>query len=223
MNTRPLFWILAFVLIVCIVGCQKQDAEPVAAAEVAEETAKERPSPGGIGATNELALGTLRLEGTADAITPEQAVNLLPLWQIIQAGSLKSQAETEAVLTQIKGKMSESQLSAIEAMSMTMEDMQAWMQEQGIEMPAPQGDGQGGRAGGPGALGDLSEEERAKMREQFQSMNAEERATRMAEMGIQRPEGGQGPGANPGMARGGRQSSPMLSPLIALLTARAAP
>ena len=89
------------------------------------------------------ALGTLRLEGTADAVTSEQAADLLPLWQIIEGGSLKSAAETEAVLSQIKGKMTESQIAAIEATSMTMADMQAWMAEQGIEMRMPQGGGQG--------------------------------------------------------------------------------
>jgi len=175
---------------------------------------------GDLDGTSLLALGTLELEGTADAVTASQAAELMPLWQVIRDGTLKSTAETEAVTKQIEGKMTASQLAAIEAMGLTMDDMQAWMQEQGIEMPAPQGDSQGGGPGGPGALGDLSEEERAQMREQFQNMSAEERATRVAEMGIQRPEGGEG--AVPPGPGGARSSNLILGPLVELLTARAA-
>jgi hypothetical protein len=157
---------------------------------------------------NRLALGTLELEDGGDAVTAAQAAELLPLWQVIQGGSLKSDAETEAVLEQIEGKMTEPQLAAIEAMGLTFEDMQAWMQEQGIEIPArPEG-----RQGGLGAFGDLSEEERAQMREQLQT--PEERAMRMAEMGVQRPEGAEG-------RPGGVQGNVVLEPLIELLTERA--
>jgi hypothetical protein len=108
-------------------------------------------------------------------------------------------------------------LAAIEAMGLTFEDVQAWMQEQGIEMPAPP-QGQGG----PGAFGELSEDERAQMREQMQTpggVTAEERATRMAEMGIQRPEGAEGrQGGAPGSSK---QANLLLEPLIELLTERA--
>ena len=34
---------------------------------------------------NQLAYGTLRLEGTADAVAADQAAKLLPLWQALQA------------------------------------------------------------------------------------------------------------------------------------------
>jgi hypothetical protein len=167
---------------------------------------------------NRLALGTLELEDGDDAVTAAQAAELLPLWQIIQGGALKSGAETEAVLKQIEGKMTEPQLAAIEAMGLTFEGMLAWMQEQGIEMPARRE----GQQGGPGAFQDLSEEERAQMREQLQTpggVTPEERATRMAEMGVPRPEGAEGrPGGVPG---GGAQGNLVLEPLIEILTERA--
>jgi hypothetical protein len=220
MNIKPLFWILAFVLVVSAVGCQQQqESEPVAAVEIAEETTNKSDNDG-LDATSELVLGTLRLEDTADAVTPEQAVDLLSLWQIIQGGSLKSAAETAAVLTQIRGKMSETQLAAIESMALTAEDMQGWMAEQGIEMPGPQAagqDGEGGSRAAPEGIQNLSEEERAQM----QNMTPEERATRMAEMGIERPEGQEG-GMPAGAGGGMRQANLMIAPLIDLLTARAA-
>jgi hypothetical protein len=165
-----------------------------------------------------LALGTLKLEGTEDAVTAGQAAELLPLWQMVGSGSLQGAAETQAVLKQIEGSMTQSQRAVIDAMELTFGDMQAWMDEQGIEMPAPPQ----GRQGGPGAFQNMSEEERAGMREEFQSMTAEERATRMAELGFQPPEGqGSGTGAIPNRG-GGRQFNLLLDPLIELLEERAA-
>ena len=218
MKVKSLFWILAFALAVSVVGCQKQGAEPVADADVAAPSTNERG--GGMDATNELVLGTLKLEGSGEAVTPAQAAKLLPLWQIVQSGSLQGAAEMEAVLKQIKGAMTEPQLTAIEGMALTFQDIQAWMQEQGIEMPArPEG-----QQGGAGAFQNMSEEERAKMREEFQNMSDEQRATRMAELGFQRPEGGgQGGAPGGGMTRGGGgQFNVLLDPLIGLLTERAA-
>lgn len=110
-------------------------------------------------ASSQLALGIFHLQGTENAVTPEQARTLLPLWQAIQAGSLQSDAETNAVLKQIEGGMTAEQLAAIAAMQLTREDLGTWMQEQGIEFgPRP------GGAGGQGPFADLSEEERAARR-----------------------------------------------------------
>jgi hypothetical protein len=108
-----------------------------------------------------LALGTLKLEDTGSAVTPAEAAELLPLWRTIATGSLQSDAETNAGLTQIEGAMSGPQLAAINAMELEGGDVQVWVQEQGIAMPAPPG-GQG-NSSGPGALENLSEGERAKM------------------------------------------------------------
>jgi hypothetical protein len=181
-------------------------------------------------------LATFRLEGTENAVTPAQADELLPLWTMVQGGSLQGQAETDAVLKQIEAQFTGSQRAAIEAMDLTFQDVGTWMQAQGFEVPRPDGgpgspagrDGPG--QGGSGAFQNMSEEERTSLREEFQNMSPEQRATRMAEMGFQRPEGGgRGdvpgtPGA-PGAAGrlGGRTGSGfLLDPLIELLTKRAA-
>jgi hypothetical protein len=75
----------------------------------------------------------------------------------------------------------------------------------------------------PGTMQNLSEEERTKMREEFSSMSAEERATRMAEMGVDRPEGQEGGAVGARPAGGaGRQANVLLGPLVELLTERAA-
>ena len=103
MNIKSLFWILAFALVFSVLGCQKQDTEQGADVDMAEPSTNKRS--GGLDATNELVLGMLRLEDTTDAVTPEQAAELLTLWQIVASGSLKSAAETEAVLKQIEGRL----------------------------------------------------------------------------------------------------------------------
>jgi hypothetical protein len=131
--------------------------------------------------SSQLALGIYRLEETADAVTPEQARALLPLWQALRSESLESEAETNAVLKQIEGVLTSEQLSAIAEMQLTRDSLGEWMQERGVDFGlAPEAMATRQAAGGGrGALGDLSEEERAAMR-----------ATRQAG-----GEGGFGPGA----------------------------
>jgi hypothetical protein len=92
---------------------------------------------GALPASSQLVLGTFALEGTEQAISPEQAVALLPLWRVIQGGSLQSDAETNAVLKQIESAMTAEQLAAIAAMQFTTEDLGQWMQRQGIDLTPP--------------------------------------------------------------------------------------
>ncbi|MBL7202652.1 MAG: hypothetical protein ISS56_21155 [Anaerolineae bacterium] len=221
---------LLLVVVIVLAGCSKAEPTPVPDAGTADTASGEQSAPEGrtpgMDGVNGLALGTLRLEGTENAVTPAQAADILPLWEMIASGSLQGEAETTAVLKQIEGKMSESQLAAIEDIGLTFEDMGAWMEEQGVEMPSrPEGQ----QGGGPGAFGNLSEEERTQTRQEFQNMTPEQRATRMAEMGLQRPEGapGGGFGARPGGGSGawqggGGRFNALLTPLIDLLTGRAA-
>jgi hypothetical protein len=124
---------------------------------------------GALPASNQLALGTLQLEETENAVTPEQAKTLLPLWQAIQGGALQSNTEINAVLKQIEDQMTPEQLAAIAAMQLTAEDMGAWTQERGggpelsPEALATR-QAEGGEQGGFGQRGNLSEEEREAMR-----------------------------------------------------------
>jgi hypothetical protein len=222
MKIRNTLLVLIIAVSVLLVGCAKQEAtpEPGAAAPAGDVTGP----PGELQGVTRLALATLKLEGTENVVTPAQASELLPLWKAIQGGSLQGQAETDAVLQQIEAKYTESQRAAIDAMGLTFQDIASWMQEQGVEMPTrPAGQG------GPGAFQNmtaesLSAEERTRLREEFQNMTQEQRATRMAEMGAQRPEGGGqrgGPGA-PGGFGGRAGGNFLLDPLIELLTKRAA-
>jgi hypothetical protein len=107
--------------------------------------------PDALDVSAQLALGTMQLEETDQAVTPEQATALLPLWQALRGG-VTNQVEVDAVLKQIEGTMDQEQLQAIAGMQLTQESLKSWMEEQGTGAVFP---------GGFGAFGDMSEEERA--------------------------------------------------------------
>lgn len=177
--------------------------------------------PDALDASIQLALGTMKLEGTQNSVTPEQAAALLPLWKALQGG-VTAQAEVNAVLTQIERTMTPEQLEAMAAMHLTMEDLAAWAEQNGVSLPP------GGLMGrGQGS----SEEERSAIRATIQAGGAPPG----------RPSGSAGPseetgaatratveagGATPPAWRAGREGwgplSMLIPPLVELLTQRAA-
>ncbi|MGC9396534.1 MAG: hypothetical protein ACP5J4_16950 [Anaerolineae bacterium] len=112
---------------------------------------------------NQLALGLLNLEGTANEVTPAQAKSLLPLWQALR-GTARSgaaaTAEVDALLSQIEETLTPGQLEAISALRLTQDDLRAWAESQGITVGTGAGVG-AGAGGGMGAGRGLSPEERA--------------------------------------------------------------
>jgi len=114
---------------------------------------------------NQLLIGTLKLEGTELAVTPDQASQLLVLWQASDALSRSGTGAAEevtAVLNQIEAAMTPGQITAIADMQLTRDDIQAMSQEMGLSMGS--GDGTGSANRGQG-----------------QNMTVEERATREVE------------------------------------------
>jgi len=82
-----------------------------------------------------LLLGTLKLEGTGQAVTAEQAADLLPLWKVydeLLTRDNAAQAEFDALAGQIQGTMTSDQLKAITAMNLTQQDMAAEMQAHNV-------------------------------------------------------------------------------------------
>ena len=107
----------------------------------------------------QLLLGTMKLEDTDLAVTPEQAAELVTLWQASAALSRSGTGATEevtAVLNQIQGAMTPAQISAIAGMKLTREDIQTMAQELGVSSGGD-GTGQGNRGQGQ----NLTEAERA--------------------------------------------------------------
>ena len=142
----------------------------------------------------QLGFGTLLLEESEYAIDSQQAEQLLPLWKAARSLSdseTVAQEELEAVFNQIEDTMTPEQLSAINEMQLTGEEMAQLMEDLGIEF------GLGGGA--------------------FENMTSEMQATAQAirESGEGPPgggfpgggflggnPGGQGPGGGPGFGSG---------------------
>ena len=105
-----------------------------------------------------LALGTLKLEGTANAVTAKQALDLLPLWQVyssLLSSDTAAQEEKDALAQQIQETMSAAQIKAIDNLNLTQRDAFASMQQLGITTSpqvsangTPQPGGGGGFPGG---------------------------------------------------------------------------
>jgi hypothetical protein len=103
--------------------------------------------------------GERSLEEGANAVTPNQAQELILYWQALEALSADSTTATEetaAVQDQIVDVMAPEQLEAIAAMRLTNADLDEFYVEQGVELttPEPGVTPQSGRSSG------LSQEDR---------------------------------------------------------------
>lgn len=145
---------------VVLVGCKSNQSTPAAASKSLGDTYTSQALTtsyiGALNASSQLMLGMLRLEGTENAVTPEQAKTLLLLWQALSGRVLQSDAERNAVLAYIETQMTPAQLQAIATMRLTQNDLLARISEGGQEAgfgPGRAGGGQPGGAGAPSAPG----------------------------------------------------------------------
>lgn len=91
----------------------------------------------------QLLVGTLKLDGTNQAVTVTQAKALIPLWQVYEGLSTSdtaAQEEINALIDQIQETLTADQIQTIKSMQLTTQDMFTAMQAQGIT-------GQGGGGG----------------------------------------------------------------------------
>ena len=80
---------------------------------------------------SQLAVGTLRLAGTAQDVTTDQAEELIILWKVYQDVSQSdtaAQEEVDALIDQIQETMTSEQMQAITEMSLTQQDVLTAMQ-----------------------------------------------------------------------------------------------
>jgi hypothetical protein len=76
----------------------------------------------------QLAVGTLKLEGTEQGVTAQQAQELLVLWQVyeeISQSSTTAQEEIDGLIEQIQENMTSEQVQAISDMQLTQQDVSA--------------------------------------------------------------------------------------------------
>lgn len=86
-----------------------------------------------------LIIGTFKLEGSDQAVTPQQAAQLLPLWKAVRslsASDTASQLEIQALYEQIRETMTSEQLQVIDSVNLNNTNMRELMQELNIQMPA---------------------------------------------------------------------------------------
>ena len=197
MKSKKLLTMMALLIIILVLSACGDSAE-VASSSPAEETSSNVADPGaddprGIGEefqdampiSAQLGFGTLMLEESEYAVDPEQAVQLLPLWKAARSLSESETAaekELDAVFTQIEEMMTPEQISAINEMQLTGEEMAQMMEDLGISL---------GFGGGT-----------------FGNMTPEQQATAQAarESGEGLPGGGIPGGGNPGgRGQGGGQ------------------
>ena len=136
--TRFLFPLL--VLVLAVSACAPAaDATPAAPTSVAGEYLNTEYA-GAASLRNQLAYGTLQLEGTANAATAEQAQMLIPFWQAIvtlSGDTTTADEELTAVQDQIVLILTAEQLQAIADMQLTTADLDFFYAEYGIVFPTP--------------------------------------------------------------------------------------
>lgn len=107
-----------------------------ASASTAPATASETSnSSGNLSGPAMIILGSLKLDGTPQAITQQEAKDLLPLWQVYQEISTSdtaAQEEIDALVKQIEETMTPAQMTAIKGMNLTSQDSFAIMQQLGL-------------------------------------------------------------------------------------------
>jgi len=145
---KTILSLFSLVLLVFLAACGSQSAENDAAASTAETTQRATPP------SMQLMLGTVKLDETEYAIDAAQAAELLPLWKALRSineSETAAQLEVDALIAQIEDTMTPEQISAIEAMGLTMQDMASVAETLGIEM------------GGFGGFGEMTPEMQATM------------------------------------------------------------
>ena len=101
----------------------------------------------------QLIIGTFKLEGTDQAVTTEQAKELLPMWQVYQdllTSDTAAQEEVDGLVEQIQETMTAKQTQAITDMKLTQRDIFTLMQEKGLGLGGGQRNNSGGNSTGNG-------------------------------------------------------------------------
>jgi peptidoglycan hydrolase CwlO-like protein len=105
------------------------------------QTPQAAPAPTELSTESKLIVGTFKLDGTDQAITKEQAKQLVILWQVYQEinqSDTAAQEEVDGLLQQIEGTMTDAQMQAINGLNLSQSDVMSLMQEKGLMGNLPQ-------------------------------------------------------------------------------------
>jgi hypothetical protein len=175
MIKKMLYSAVIFTLVALLAACSSISIPGVTAAANPASQAQNQggqnnnfSDPSKIPVQSKLGIGILKLEGTPNAITPDQAKVMLPLWQAMKAltpNSNTSQDEITALDQQIQDALTPAQETAIQNLTWTSADLRALEQQYGIQF--------GGGAGGN--FGNLTDSQRATRVAQFQAQGGANR------------------------------------------------
>jgi hypothetical protein len=113
----------------------------------------------------QLAVGTLKLDGTAQDVSVGQAEQLLlywPVYKVLSQSETAAQAEIDGLISQIQETMTDDQMQAIRDLDITQQDVFASTEgvvassgasASSVSLPASSSDGGNMPAGGPPAAG----------------------------------------------------------------------
>lgn len=141
MTKKFIYLLLIFVLGLGLAACAGAGAQAGGTPSPAESAGAANPTGQAPGQRLEdkLAFGTLKLEGSPQAVTAEQAKTLLPLWKAVKslsASDTASREEINALYQQIEESMTSEQVLTLTELSLSPEDLQALMTQYKIQAPA---------------------------------------------------------------------------------------
>jgi len=236
-STKVMIGMLLLLTLAWLAGCSGTGASTAEPQSATSGSALDTSYEGALPVMNQLALGTLQVEGTDSAISAEQAAKLLPLWQALR-GVLSSrnpaQAEIDVVLKQIESGMTADQIAAIRDMRLTQSALVEWAQSNGVSLGGAFGQDGGGQGGGfsdlratvqaggevPPELQATMEARRAQGGDGFGGFSPEAQATFQAGGGLS-PEARATLQAQGGPGRNRGASLAIIDAIIELLTSRA--
>lgn len=105
-----------------------------------------------VSVAEQLLTGTFMLADTNLSLTGEQTIQLISLWTSLKGATQNSAAQdqTDAILQQIEQALTAEQIQAIADFKITRQSMMTVLQDKGVTMGGPQGDGNGGPNGSGG-------------------------------------------------------------------------
>ena len=105
------------------------------------QTPQAAPAQAELNTESKLIVGTFKLDGTEQAVTKDQAKQLVILWQVYQEisqSNTAAQEEVDGLLKQIEGTMTDAQTQAITNLNLSQRDVMSLMQEKGLMGNLPQ-------------------------------------------------------------------------------------
>jgi hypothetical protein len=151
---KKIFWTISLLFTLTLTAC-------ASTAGTTGTAPSSNGSAGNLPTQTKLVLGTINLEETDNAVTAEQAKELLPMFYVLKDlndSDTAAQEEMDGVVNQIQETLTEAQVQAIDGMSLSMRDVFALTQGNGGKSSTSSGTSSttgasGGGMGGPPDMG----------------------------------------------------------------------